>query len=153
MLGDESLRGDLRFLATVRNIGLPNIVNRQGKNSLAYFSIRTQATTKMGMLSLRQLNQLRNFIDAKFYPNCLQSLLLAVTNEPIGASEIYFKKYYDLAKLTSKEIRTMRAEPNPHLYLQDRCDHAPGRSHKLGNPTKACNECQTQEHLTKSSPW
>ena len=76
MLGDEALRSDRRFLASAREVALSNIINKKGINSLAYFTLRRQGLTKVGMLTQAQLNQVRHFIDAKILPNLAQSLAL-----------------------------------------------------------------------------
>ena len=118
LLNHNSLRGNRKFIAALKNIKIANLLNQAGKNSLAYFNLRMQRLHKIKDLNLEQLNSISRFVEASFITPIKEVLRLPgdtafVTTGEIEFSHFIKNKAVDIRKLTSKELRNSIATFDP----------------------------------------
>ena len=110
LFDNVSLDGSTKLNALVKTIKIKNIINSEGKASMAYFIMCVNGIRRVEQLNLTNLNKLRPFIKASMYNSCCKSI--AAPNIEIGANdlELYFssKQWKPLGVLKAKEIRQTR---------------------------------------------
>lgn len=114
MLLSETLGGNRKFLATVRDIKITNLVVPRSRNSIILFNLRQRGCTKVGQLSLVDLAMLRPLLENKDLTKLNECLMHGVGNEKLSAWEVYYEnKLLNLVKASSRDIRNARADKEP----------------------------------------
>ena len=116
----EELNSNKIFMRVIRDLRIRDVLNREGRISLAYFMMGRRAQT-VGDLNLGQLAQLERFIKNTM----IEKLRLAITiNDRGPADETLLESYYVgtkfklLSSCASKEIRTQRSDKDPIMNFK-----------------------------------
>ena len=112
--GIDDLAGKAWYINAIKKVKLANCLNQNGKNSLAYLMIRQQGKTGLGDLTNPEIRRISPFINNRLFNTALSVERLPETNTPLDLGSYIIKtKPVPLHKLTSKEIRLARQDPEP----------------------------------------
>ena len=113
-LEGESLAGNRKFLATVKEIKICDLVRPRARNSILVFNLRTRGLTRLGQLSQQQLNSILPLIENKFHPRIKECLWQGVGDMELNNAETYYgNTLVDLREASSKSIREARTKNDP----------------------------------------
>ena len=115
LLTRDNLDGNRVYLELLKSTKIKAALNRNGLNSIIYFNLRLQRKLTLGDLNERELNSIKHFMCPALFEAVKrnQDIRLAQTGLPVEDLIIYGDKTYLLSKLSSKEIRTKRNQPDP----------------------------------------
>ena len=133
--GTDKLNNDRNLLATIRGLGLREIVDRRGLGSISFFILWSRGLRKVCDLRDQDLEFLRRHID----PLKINKIKRAVNLNVGPAMENFGQTYYTkighrpLQGLSSKEIRIARSEKVPIQEFKLGIKLTPSESINWGN--------------------
>ena len=114
MLRCEALNGNCKVLATIREIRLVHLVKPKTKNSIVMFNLRTRGCEKVGQLSDGDLNMILPLLINKDLTKLRACRAQGIGAQKLDAWETYYdNKIINMAKASSKEIRSSRSIKDP----------------------------------------
>ena len=128
MLQNEALSGNRKALATMREIRLIDLVRPRSRNSILIFNLMLRGKTRVGQLTEGELGQLDRIIESKWHRNLKECLTPGVGTDVLSSWEVFYvNKLINLAKASSKEIRSIRSVPDPICLYKIYHDTSRGR--------------------------
>jgi len=114
---DRNNDGNRYYVEKMKEIKLSNVLNRQGKHSLAYFYLMTGNKKLIGDINEVELYTLARFIQPQSLLNSLDRTVRLMRPPPSAGDEVYLTiqlgKWLNLNTLTSKQIRGILIEKDP----------------------------------------
>lgn len=114
---EPNLAGNRLLIGLIKETPIKNMINRVGKTSLAYFSIRRRGHDQLGLLTRQELRDLERFVDDKEQLRLAYKILETRDwRRPDEADRWTIpgkQKLYYLKNLTSKDIRVITRKWEP----------------------------------------
>ena len=110
----EDYRSNIFFVTALKNTKIKDILNQNGRESLIYLAIRRLGSTKLGQLSLVELENIRRFVPIKTFLDAARALI-RINNVNANQNALYPIKgaLIELSNLSSKQIREARSNNEP----------------------------------------
>ena len=113
---EPSLRSEVKLISAIRSMKLVNCIQTRYRNSISIFLLRREGKTEIGQLSLANVTQIGRMLKDNVPLNLLEhsiSLRVPGLDDHLRRQHFSRKKWIDLGKLTSKELREARSKEVP----------------------------------------
>ena len=133
--GVDKLDSDRNFMATVRDLGLRDVVDRRGLGSISFFILWSRGLRKVRDLNNQDLESIRRHIDPLKIEKIRKAIGLNIGPASANFGHTYFTKigHKPLHALNSKEIRLARSSKKPIQEFKLGIRLSPAESINWGN--------------------
>ena len=112
----RGIGSDVKFVSAIRSCKITNVIKPQYRNNITIFMLLRAGTREVRQLSRRNFDQIKALFRTKELANIiLNALALRVPELNAADKRLYrhHKKWVDLSKLSSKDLRQTRADELP----------------------------------------